>query len=427
MSEREYRIAYVCWQLLLAVLLVSAVIWSFVPSADASVSLDILSAETIEDVNALRVHYARDSVSEGIFEYGGVRYQIMDVGTADDFLEVFVRAWSGDVQYGFGNDGRVDIERFRFHRPPLKVPSGEMRVVESDDDYHLEPIYIYDPYLAMQKEITETISRVGLLGAEIESGKIGNTVTVQYPEADPASTAGDCQVYQDYPAGSGQSWATLESVSSCNTPLNNEQNGAFRFRAQTCPNWDQYRRNHISFPDPSIDDGDTVSSIVLTVTGYSKNDGCSIAPSLAVVESTVVDPSSCTYGDIDNFNTTQFSTSIGWSSLNASGDNDYTFNSSGLSAFNKSSVNPYMLLDSIYDLGASTPSCSNDCVTDFYWRSADYAGTTDDPTLTITHAVSDTGSMADVGTVSSYVGHWFTVLFAAFVLCCVYLSARMWL
>lgn len=47
-------------------------------------------------------------------------------GVSDEgaYVQLFVRAWKGDAQYGFGKNASIETERVRVFNPPLLVPDG---------------------------------------------------------------------------------------------------------------------------------------------------------------------------------------------------------------------------------------------------------------------------------------------------------------
>ena len=60
----------------------------------------------------------------------GLRIEIQSVAKIDGGVEVFARAWRGATPLGFGEDGSVEIERFRIFNPPVLVddPNGRTSV-----------------------------------------------------------------------------------------------------------------------------------------------------------------------------------------------------------------------------------------------------------------------------------------------------------
>ena len=68
----------------------------------------------------------------------GLTVEIQSVNKIEGGIEVFARAWKGAQQVGFGNDGTVEIERFRIFNPPVLVPDQNGAIVRESKDRRLE-------------------------------------------------------------------------------------------------------------------------------------------------------------------------------------------------------------------------------------------------------------------------------------------------
>src|SRR3990167_768249 len=64
-----------------------------------------------------------------------VDIEITSITAIEGGVELLARAWENGKQIGFGPDGSVDLERFRFFNPPILVddPNGDI-VREWTDD-----------------------------------------------------------------------------------------------------------------------------------------------------------------------------------------------------------------------------------------------------------------------------------------------------
>ena len=61
-------------------------------------------------------------VSIGKFKKNDLDIEIIgDIKEIDGGIELFAKAWKDGKQLGFGKDGSVEIERFRFFNPPFLV------------------------------------------------------------------------------------------------------------------------------------------------------------------------------------------------------------------------------------------------------------------------------------------------------------------
>jgi len=121
--------------------------------------------------------------------------EIVEVNTIDGGIEVFARAWNDGNQIGFGEDGTVDIERFRIFNPPILVPDplGDIVRVGADTDSSgiVYPTCIFreDPEAALLESIKHTILVMKNKhdSSQIIVGRVGNTTSTFYPAAGAAS------------------------------------------------------------------------------------------------------------------------------------------------------------------------------------------------------------------------------------------------
>lgn len=111
--------------------------------------------------------------------------EIVDSNIIENGIEVFARAWKDGQQIGFGLDGKVDIERFKFLTSDtnslLLVPDplGEVELVVPDGEggFFTER-YREDPEEAMLRRLTKIISNTGKLDSNPTPETVGNTTTV---------------------------------------------------------------------------------------------------------------------------------------------------------------------------------------------------------------------------------------------------------
>ncbi len=110
-------------------------------------------------------------------------------------IELFAKAWRDDKQLGFGKDGSVDIERFRIFNPPILVddPNGEIVREWTDEETGLlkQRKLREDPLQAIKEVIAHNVTLVGKNNGKIVIGKVGNTTSTFYPDANPETTSVD--------------------------------------------------------------------------------------------------------------------------------------------------------------------------------------------------------------------------------------------
>jgi hypothetical protein len=126
--------------------------------------------------------------------------EIVDTNLIDGGIEVFARAWRDGSQIGFGADGTVDVERFRFFNPPILVPDEAGDIIQPAS---YDPILDFttperrlreDPEQALLISLAHTIKQVGKLGTTIKPNSIGRTTSTFYPAAGSTSPV-DGRVY----------------------------------------------------------------------------------------------------------------------------------------------------------------------------------------------------------------------------------------
>lgn len=195
-------------------------------------------------------------VKLGKFSKDGFDIEIVgDVKTIKDGIEVFAKAKG----LGFGKDGSVEIERFRFFNPPVLVddPAGDIIKVSKDKQRTLK----YDPEEAIRQILLQTIKIVGKKGTEVIKGKIGNTTSTFFPDAGSGSTTVDGFITSDR---SGSSWNVVHDDTTgteVNTGGDNENNvnvfvDGTRFAI---------RRAYLYFDTSALGGSDTIDSATFSV------------------------------------------------------------------------------------------------------------------------------------------------------------------
>lgn len=317
-------------------------------------------------------------------EYG-VSVKIISIEKIDGGVEVLARGWIGSKQVGFGDDGTVDMERFKIYNPPILVndPNGDI-VKEWIDNITGEKKMIClreDPMQALKDTLAHTIKVIAKDGQNIIKGKIGNTTSTFYPEAHTASVAGDWTCYN-----TNTSWAATHDATAGNNTLSNETNLDIISYKVSAGEW-YIRRGFLNFDTSSLTAGATISSAVLTLYETGKNDGDNDAQGyITLVDGTPASATVGVNGDFDQVGTTHLSNDQDITGITDNATYDLTLNASGLAAISKTGVSKFALREG-HDL-------ENSAITSSYNRSepaaADYAGSTNDPKLVVTFTTAPT-------------------------------------
>lgn len=323
--------------------------------------------------------YDIGKVGAGTFSKGDTIMEIQSSTKGAGYEEVFVRAWEGVEQVGFGKDGTVEIERFRIFNPPTLIQddNGEIeRKFELPDGEMIIKKYTYDPQESLKYVLANVIKKVGKDGKNIVKGKVGNTTSVFFP------TGGDGGVS----IGTSAGYTTWSGARSATTGGSTNTQALFMqtfYNAGGSPG--QYGLSRVFLPiDTSSLDGQDLVSASLTL----KLSAQSIASSrtwVLIADTSQNSTSTLVNDDFDNCGDLNSPIEISDRVLssNWSVDNSYSFtiNEAGLDHINKTGVSMIGMRDAIYDVDNGTPT--NNTWQQFY--SYYQTGTVDDPYLTVEH------------------------------------------
>lgn len=315
--------------------------------------------------------------------------EIIQVDIIEGGIEVFARAWKDGVQIGFGKDGTVDIERFRIFNPPVLVEDqlGSLLREEYDpiDDVTRSVSFREDAEEAMLQTLEHIISVIkNSDDTNIVPGKIGNTTSTFYPDANPETSSVDGRCYIQ----NGASWDEMHDRATSQGALDAEQFQNIQNNAST-----RIYRAFTLF-DTSAIGTDTISSATLSLyitgKGIANNDGNDF---LAIVGGSTASTTSIAVGDYDSCgdaidNPTEMHDSgarVDLSGVSTGAYSDWAFNASGIAQINKSGTSVFGQRLG-WDIVDSAPSGSNEVT----WYGADNTGTTSDPKLVVEHAAAST-------------------------------------
>jgi hypothetical protein len=304
-------------------------------------------------------------------KFGDIRFEVESIEPIDGGVQIFARAWEDGVQVGFGADGTVDIERFRFFNPPVLVDDSQGGIlIESYDEIAGTTTKRYvreDPKEAIIQALSRTISVAGRNGVNIITGKRGNTISTFY------SGSGDGTV-----AKSSATWAGARD-SGTGSSITTD---TMRYLMGDSDSASSYTVSRAFFPiDTSgLPDGDTISAATFSI--YQEGAG-SGDRSVGLIQTSQTSPTAL---DSDDFvamtiNTpTEGATRVSCTSV---GYKDFTLNASGRGWISNTG---YTLLGTrmAKDIDNTSPGSGVRNYARFYH--SEEAGSASDPVFVVTHS-----------------------------------------
>lgn len=271
-------------------------------------------------------------------------------------IEVLARVWGPDGrQLGFGRDGQVDIERFRFFNPPTRVhePTLDAGGIRG---------YREDPRDALLQAVLRAARKTGKRTDWIREGSVGNTTTTIYAEASDG-------VLRNY--SNSASWSTMRGAASATS----EQTAPVRCHNSRFGSDRYLDRFFICFAAP-IGNTDTIDAadldLVTADVSTGNRDAC-------LVQHTQADPADLVLGDFGGAGTTE-GASRATCPTGPGSAWGFTLNATGLTWIDKAGYTK-LCLRGAKDLDNTDPAEENT----FTHKASETAGTTEDPTLVITH------------------------------------------
>jgi hypothetical protein len=281
-------------------------------------------------------------------------------------VEVLARAWDGNGQLGFGKDGTVDIERFRFFNPPTQVHDAALDALQTIDGVErLVRGYREDPAAALLRAVLRSVRRTGKAGATITRGKIGRTVTTIYAE-------GADGVLRKYT--NGGNWSTMRGAASADS----EQTAPARCHNSRFGS-DRYLDRFFLVFATNVLGSDEISAADLDLVTADAATG---NRDVALVQHAQGDPADLVLGDYGGAGTTEGATraTCPASAGNAWG---FTLNATGLAWIDGAGYTK-LCLRGAKDLDNIDPGEENV----FTHKASEIAGTSEDPALVVTHTAS---------------------------------------
>ena len=300
-------------------------------------------------------------------------------------VELFARAWRGTQQLGFGADGSVEIERFRIFNPPILVDDPNGTIIRDYIDPNTKQPAQWklreDPIEAIRQVIAHNATLVGKDNGKIVIGKVGNTTSTFYPDADPESTSVDGQASFD---NSTTAWSTIQSAadSALASDTGGQANHVY-VGQETSNRWWLYRSFYL-FDTSALGDTDTIdsASFNLYVTSTTNFD-TGTAKYISLVSSSPASDTAITTADYDQVGTTKLATDINTVDITLNEYKPWILNATGITNISKTDVSKFALRHG-QDLNNEQPSVGGDNGINGA-RFQDYDGTTSGPKLVVEH------------------------------------------
>lgn len=263
----------------------------------------------------------------------------------DGGFEVFAKAWKGKDQIGFGKDGSVEIERFRFFHSRFGIDDQESM------------LRVLDNVIKSKKEKSGP--------QKIVPGKVGNTTSVFFSgSADGIVFASNSDFTTARDATTGAAFSVQAS-----SDLSANFDGSYNIS-----------RLFLPFDTSNLGDSDSISSAILSVCPETSNGDDDAASVCLIQTSQAGGGASLVDGDFDQVGSTEGATRIAFSSLTPDTYANFSLNATGLSWISKTG---YTLLGlrTDRDLDNNAPTGINS----YFFYLSERTGTSQDPYLTVEH------------------------------------------
>ena len=331
----------------------------------------------------------------GVFEESkyGFKIEIRDVSKIAGGIQFFARAWEGTEQLGFGKDGSVEWERFRIYNPPILVDDPNSNIIrewtERNSKTGIETLRTRklreDPIQAVRSTLAHTIKVSHKGSGRVVAGKVGNTVSTFFPDADPETTSVDG--YSSYWDNfNGIAWSTIRNAAT--TPDGSPSAGAMMqvsIEADNAANWDRMARIFILFDTSALTAGATITAATISLfeTAATREDTLLPSQLIDIVSSSPASNTNLVVDDYDQLGTTSFA-AIDITSLTANAYNDFSLDANGLANISKTAISKFGARVS-GDTSNTEPTFGADQAALVEFNAADAAGTANDPKLVVTY------------------------------------------
>jgi hypothetical protein len=365
-------------------------------------SLKRLRDENPDTITEIVNRKIRSEFKKGIYFANNIKIQVVDnpkvVSTKLGSVgyEIYVKAWNGDKQYGFGEDGSVEIERLRNYNFQSFLIEDENGTIEETYKGYIHALkkeisvtkkYREDLQESILQDISHTIKLVGKLDSKIEKGKVGKTVDTFNPRR-VANTRVGTGYWAFNASGSFATWrasASPTSISASNASgdpdfcyIQMESRGGGTFGWKVFP-W-------ANFDTSSIPDSNVISSAVASIrpntSVFAPTDSMGVGTTIGITGFTPADQNAIALADMNAWTSTRYTSDIAITSMSTSAYSDFTLNASGIAAINKTGNTLF-----VYRLGWDIDNTSPGTPANGTFAGSSFAfGTTNPQKLVVTHA-----------------------------------------
>lgn len=219
-----------------------------------------------------------------------------------------------------------------------------------------------------------------LIAKAIKDGSYLRTDATFTPDADPEVASMDFWTQRSV---ANQTWSGL-STGNGNGASASNTSGYIRMRSDTTTNrYNLLNRANFFFDTSSLSGLVTDATLKFYIFSYSNPNPPNWSSSINIYGSTSTNVTAPTVSDFQAVQSTPLATAISAGSLNTSGYNTFTLNTSGKAAVNTSGLSRFVSILSTYDLDVATPTWASN-VTHFYRNYYSEQGSSFSPELEVT-------------------------------------------
>ena len=213
-----------------------------------------------------------------------------------------------------------------------------------------------------------------------------NTTTTARPDPNPESATFDGGAVREPVA---EDWASIQGGAGTGSNDSNDRDAFLNTGAGVVLNlWISIRRLFFLFDVTAIPDTDVISAVTFSAFNWSLFSGTdSFTDNIFITSSTPASSTAVANTDYSQTGTTKFSDTFAMSSwYGADGQqNNFTFNAAGIAGTSKTAITKLAMRGG-YDIENSSPTWGSGGESKTTGHFADYADTSRDPLLTVTHA-----------------------------------------
>ena len=213
-----------------------------------------------------------------------------------------------------------------------------------------------------------------------------------YPDPDPETTTVDGRVGR---SGSNLTWNDLVTGNGT-VALDNDSptNLFYTEHGSTTDRFVSCNRFICLFLTSAIGVGGTITAAILSFYGQAKADAGSDSPNADVYTSSPASNTSLAIGDYQTMgSTSQTGSPVTYASWSTTAYNDLTFNATGIGNITKDGVSKFGGRNANLDVANQQPTWVSGNETYLNVRTADAAGTTQDPKLVVTYTAAAGGDI----------------------------------